>query len=168
MDALPNTSQFRFTKLTPSLKGKTPEDIAVVLAFMERHGPNKQHQVCGFNCDHTPLSFAVAMESPVEMLAAILDAGADPNAYACMAYTWDRPAVRGGPVLMYAPLHYAAMNNNIEFATLLLNYGATPGLPCCPSVETRTALDIAMSDEMRELIQSYESPMAVPCAEAPE
>lgn len=136
-----------------------------VICFAHKHGFDKVHVVSAdFMNDHTLVTFAVIFSSP-EMLTALLMGGASTDVYSNMGYTSNNTVEEGGPIKMYTPLHYCAIQNKLDHADVLLDYGADISLPNCHG---ETALSMATSDEMRALIQMYESPMAVPCAEAPE
>ena len=111
--------------------------------------------------DHALPTLAVNFSSP-DMLTALLMGGASPDVYSNMGYSSRRTAEEGGPIKMYTPLHYCVMQNKLDHATVLLDHGADISLPDCHG---KTALSMATSDEMRALIQMYELPMAVPCAE---
>jgi len=134
-----------------------------VICFAHKHGFDKVHIVAGFMNDHTLVTLAINFSSP-EMLTALLMGGASPDVYANMGFSSSNRSEEGGPIKMYTPLHYCAMQNKLDHATVLLDYGADISLPNCHG---KTALSMATSDEMRALIQMYELPMAVPCAEAP-
>jgi len=135
-----------------------------VICFAHKHGFDKVHIVAGFMNDHTLVTFAINFSSP-EMLTALLMGGASPDVYANMGYSSRKTAEEGGPIKMHTPLHYCAMQNKLDHATVLLDHGADISLP---NYQGNTALNVATSDEMRALIQMYELPMAVPCAEAQE
>jgi hypothetical protein len=153
--------EFELLKIIRLLKEGREDEV---IWFAHKHGFDTVHVVAGFMNDPTLVTLAVNFSLP-DMLTALLMGGASPDVYSNMGYTSNNTVEEGGPIKMYTPLHYCAMQNKLDHATVLLDYGADISLPNCHG---KTALSMATSDEMRALIQMYELPMAVPCAEAPK
>ena len=157
-----NSPESELLKMIRPLKEGNVDEV---ICFAHKHGFDTVHVVSGgFMNDHTLVTFAIIFSSP-EMLTELLMSGASTDVYSNMGYTSNNTVEEGGPIKMYAPLHYCAIQNKLDHAEVLLKFGADISLP---NNHGKTAFDIASSDEMRELIRMYELPRAVPCAEAPE
>ena len=154
-----NNPESELLKMIRPLKEGNEDEV---ICFAHKHGFDTVHVVSGgFMNDHTLVTFSIIFSSP-EMLTALLMGGASTDVYSNMGYTSNNTVEEGGPMKMYTPLHYCALQNKLDHAEVLLEFGADISLL---NNQGETAFDMATSDKMRELIRLYELPRNVPCAE---
>lgn len=90
----------------------------------------------------TPLHHAVFMEAnQVRLIAQLLDYGANVNCQDCDGKT---------------PLHHAAESNKPRVIPILVKNGAHTSLK--ENISRKTPLDLAATDQIKELIIAYTSP----------